>query len=246
MYVKCSWAKGSQAKGSCPGASALSRRTRVWLLVYVLVLLTQITAEIVGAAAVSWIGLIVAMPVLIVALLTTGLHREPVGRWLLVGLVFSWFGDALGWFILIKIVLFLGAQICYLAAFWPFRRRMVHHPAALLAYVAVIALLVVVVGREAGWLVPAVVVYGVALGLMAVLSTGAGRLTGLGGAIFVVSDAVLGVDTFVERWQVPGAEALIMITYLTAQLLLVLGVLRSVRATGGRRRHRFPLVAAGH
>lgn len=206
---------------------ALPRRTRVWLLAYVLVALTQITAETLGAGAVSGIGLVIAMPVLIGALLTTGLQRERVGRWLLAGLVFSWFGDALGWFILIKIIFFLVAQICYVVAFWPYRRRMVRHPVALLAYVVVVAVLVVAVGLEAGWLVPAVVVYGVALGLMAVLSTGLGRLAGLGGAVFVVSDAVLGVDTFVERWQVPGAGTLIMVTYLTAQLLLLLGVLRA-------------------
>lgn len=205
----------------------LSRRTRVWLLAYVVVALSQVTAETLGAGTVSGIGLVVAMPVLIGALLTTGLQRERVGRWLLTGLVFSWLGDALGFLILIKIIFFLVAQICYVVAFWPYRRRMVRHPAALLAYVVVVAVLIVAVGMEAGWLVLAVVLYGVALGLMALLSTGVGRLAGLGGAVFVVSDAVLGVDTFVERWQVPGAGTLIMITYLTAQLMLVLGVLRS-------------------
>lgn len=208
---------------------ALSRRTRAWLLAYVLVALTQVIAEALGAGVVSGVGLVVAMPVLIGALLSTGLQRERVGRLLLLGLTFSWLGDALGWFILIKIIFFLLAQICYVAAFWPYRRRMVRHPAALLAYVVVIAALVVAVGREAGWLVPAVILYGAALGLMAVLSTGVGRLAGLGGAVFVVSDAVLGVDTFVERWAVPGAGTVIMVTYLSAQLLLVLGVLQAMR-----------------
>jgi uncharacterized membrane protein YhhN len=60
---------------------------------------------------------------------------------------------------------------------------------------------------------------------MALLATGMGRLTGLGGALFLVSDIVLAIELFVAPGVIPYALFVNMALYLPAQLLITLGVL---------------------
>ncbi len=203
----------------------LAPRTRVWLVAYAVVAVAQVIGELFGVGPLSGVGLVLAMPVLGGALVASGRHRTRMGRWLLIGIGFSWLGDVLGFAILVKIGFFLLAQLSYVTAFWPLRRRIARHPWVLVIYVLVVAALATLIGRESGSLVPAIIVYGGALGLMAVLATGVNRVTGLGGAIFVVSDSLIGIDAFVSSAAVPQAGALIMVSYLGAQFLLVWGML---------------------
>ena len=206
-------------------AARRARRTRAWLSAYAGVAVAQVAGELFGVGWLSGPGQVVAMPVLASALVASGRHRHRTGRWLLIGLGFSWLGDVLGFAILIKIGFFLLAQLSYAVAFWPFRRRIARHRWVVPIYVVVVAALATLIGREAGPLVPAIITYSTALGLMAVLATGVNRVAGLGGAIFVVSDALIGLDTFVRTARVPESDALIMMSYLSAQLLLLGGVL---------------------
>ena len=210
----------------------LPRSSRTWLLLYLLAGLVNLTGHLLGSRFLFGLGLVVAMPMLIGFVLSlrgsTGRRRSRLVLLVLVALVFSWFGDATGPHFLLKVLMFLLAQTCYVVAFWPYRRSSVwRRPRVLLAYVVVLAVLVAVAARDAGGLAVPVVVYGVGLALMATLSTGLNRVAGLGGALFVVSDAILALDTFVGWFQLPDASLWNIVTYLAAQLLLVWGAVRS-------------------
>ena len=62
---------------------------------------------------------------------------------------------------------------------------------------------------------------------MALLATGLGRLAAFGAAIFIVSDTLIAVTTFVVPGRLTMESFLIMATYLSAQLLIILGVVRA-------------------
>ena len=55
-----------------------------------------------------------------------------------------------------------------------------------------------------------------------------GRLTGIGGALFLISDIVLAVELFVAPGVIPYALFVNMALYLPAQLMITLGVLERV------------------
>lgn len=79
--------------------------------------------------------------------------------------------------------------------------------------------------------VPVAVYIGV-IALMAVSAWATGSWwIGLGASIFVVSDAVLAINRFVEPW--PSAALIVMVTYHLGQALIVIGVLRARRPTAG-------------
>jgi uncharacterized membrane protein YhhN len=212
-----------------PGRGADPSR---WVLAYVVGSLVQVLADLLGLQVIAAIAIVPLMPLLAAWLISAGQHRTRLGRWVLAALVFSWCGDVIGVMIEVKIAFFLLAQLCYITAFWPYRGRRVPNRAVLGLYVAVVGVLVIGVGLESGRLLVPVLAYGSALGLMAVLATGVHPLAGIGGAIFVLSDAMLGVDTFVESVDLPFSDALVMLSYTAAQLLLV---------TGARRRMSEPV-----
>ena len=60
---------------------------------------------------------------------------------------------------------------------------------------------------------------------MAVLATGLGRLAGLGGAIFMLSDSLIALGAF-RDWSGRGLSVAIMATYAVAQALLVIAIQR--------------------
>lgn len=178
---------------------------------------------------------IVAMPVLAIALWRAGV-RVRLTRWMLVGLGFSFLGDTVPRFLagdgafLAMLGAFLLAQVAYIVAFAPLWRRSVagRDRLWLLPYAAVFAGLVVACLPQAGALAPAVVLYGLLLVTMAVLASGVSGPAWIGGALFFASDGMIALARFADWWPLSGAaqDIAVMTTYLVAQLLLVLGVLR--------------------
>lgn len=172
--------------------------------------------------------LVLALPVILMPLLAGYLWwsspRSPLALATMVALGFSWLGDCLGQPMLIKIIFFLGAQTAYCVAFWPGRRRgLLSRPGPLLAYSLGMIGLIGLVASQAATLWAPVVVYGASLVLMVALASGISRLTLIGALLFVASDLAIAYGAFLSP---PAGElngALIMATYLTAQLLLVVG-----------------------
>lgn len=164
--------------------------------------------------------------------------RSRLVRLTLLALGFSWLGDTAPDLadgdaaFLVMVGFFLCAQVTYTLAFWPYRASSVlRRPTALAPYVLALVALVVTCAPGAGPLLVPVVVYGACLVLMAVTATGVDRLAAVGGAVFLVSDALIALDAFAPWYDLPVHGFWVMLTYVGGQLLLVLGVLRRERRT---------------
>ena len=190
-----------------------------------------IVAHLVGAPGVVAVSSVVMMPLLWLYLRGAMPSGSRIRRRVLVALVMSWFGDWAGWWLPLKISFFLLAQLAYLRAFWPYRRRsLLVRPVPLAAYGAGLGPLITLVAAHAGPLAAPVAIYGVGVGLMAVLATGVNRAVGTGALLFLLSDIELAVYLFVDPDVIPASAALNSLLYLPAQLLIVVGVVRCATA----------------
>lgn len=217
----------------------LSPRTRAVLGAYVVVGAVQVGAEGFDATVLAGAMQVLLMPLLVAALLSERpAPRSRLVRLVLIAQVFSWLGDTAPRFLdgdaafITMVALFLGAQACYIAAFRPYAGESILRVRRgwLAPYGVVVLGLIGVCLPEAGGLAPAVVVYGLALGTMAVLATGVDRLTWVGGAFFLVSDGLIAIDAFSDL-DLPAHDVSVMSTYVVAQVLLLLGVIRRDAAT---------------
>lgn len=220
-------------------ARSSSFAARAWAAGFALLAAVHLGALLAGADQLADVSQWLLMPALAGVLVTaTRWPRGRLVRWTLVGLGFSWLGDTLPSFVpddlafLAMVGCFLLAQTAYVVAFAPLVRRSVVHraPWALVGYGVVLAVLVGLCAPEAGSLLVPVAVYGGMLTAMAVLSTGLGRAAGIGGAVFLVSDALIALEEFVPAWEIPAQGFWVMLTYVVGQALLVTGVVAANRA----------------
>ena len=156
------------------------------------------------------------------------------GTGVALGLLFSLAGDV---FLMLPrdrfregLASFLAAHLCYLAAFTSGPGLIAHPvPAAAFGALGLILLLLLWPGVPARLRVP-VVLYVVVLLTMAVQAAGralrvpdtSSLLAGAGGALFVVSDALLSWDRF--RTPFRASRAVVLSTYFLAQWLIALSV----------------------
>lgn len=229
---------GSHAAGGI--VSALRRRPTAALAAgaFVLLSVVHLVAHLAGQEQLATVTQWFVMPLLalVVWAATGGGSRSRLVRWTLVALGFSWLGDSAPDLssgdasFLTMVGFFLLAQLSYIAAFWRSRRSSVlRRPLLLVPYALALVVLVALCAPHAGVLLVPVMVYGACLALMGVLSTGVNRIAGLGGAIFLVSDALIALGAFVPGFEVPGpvpSGFWVMLTYLAGQSLLVVGILR--------------------
>lgn len=214
-------------------APALTR-TPPGVKVLIAISVAAAVVGIVGAALhIGWLDYAqwLYVPPLAAALVVAGGLRDPRGRWWLAGLVFSWLGDVLGGggFLALLGCFFL-AHVCYVVALLPTRgQSLLGRPAAVPYVVLGLAGAVVLVPAAGGVLAVPVLLYAVALTLMAVLASAGGRAGVLGGVLFMVSDLTLGVGIFVLDIPAPVQTLLVIGTYMPAQALLLLAVLRLLR-----------------
>ncbi len=94
----------------------------------------------------------------------------------------------------------------------------------------IVAFLALLQPHLGGLLVP-VALYGLVLGVMAAIAGGLGGLIAVGGALFVVSDSVLALGRFLPGYEFAAHDLVVMSTYLAAQGLIALGVVRVHRRT---------------
>jgi len=190
--------------------------------------LASIAAELLRLRPVSVASLFFAMPSLAGVVWASRPIRARLGL-VLAALLWSWLGDWVGDLndsVLVKIAFFLPAQLCYVAAFWPFRASsLLRRPAWSFTYAAAAGLSIVGISTAAGSMAPAVLAYGCSVVLMAALATGVHPLTGIGAGSFLISDFLIGLTTFAVPTSSPTARAVIKATYLMGQLLIARGVM---------------------
>ena len=205
-----------------------------WFTSFVIVALLHLAGQLTGPDVLH----VVTKPLLMPTLLAWFLTSTPSGRFrtlVAIGLVWSWLGD-LGlmpsgeaWF-LAGLGAFLIAQLTYSVAFWPYRGNSVlTRPVFALPYLAVLVGLLVVLWGHLGDLRLPVTVYAVVIVGMALLATGVNRTVALGAVLFVVSDALIALDSVADLVQLPAHGFWVMLTYLAAQVLIAAGVASAVR-----------------
>jgi uncharacterized membrane protein YhhN len=172
------------------------------------------------------------MPVLTAFLLAAAGGRKNDVRLPAAGMVLSGLGDTalLGpetWFVP-GMGAFAAAHACYITALGRDGAARGVRPRVAACYAAAWAVLIAVLWRGLGSLRIPVAAYSLLLVAMAVLASGRNREAAAGGALFVVSDALIacglaGINA------VPGQESAVMPTYVAAQFLLAAGFLRPQR-----------------
>jgi len=138
----------------------------------------------------------------------------------------SWFVPGMG--------AFAAAHACYIAALARDGAARGVRPRVAAGYAVLWAVLIAVLWRGLGRLRVPVAAYSLLLVSMAVLASGRNREAAAGGALFVVSDALIacglaGVNA------VPRQDSAVMPAYIAAQLLLAAGFLRPQAYARGRR-----------
>ena len=164
-------------------------------------------------------------------------YRAGGPRLLLAGLAFSWVGDVAleidGLFVL-GMAGFGAAHVCYVTwfvrhgALRGLRRRWWAVVLGLVAWVAAIGVLWGPLGEEEPALRIPIVVYSLLLTATAVTAFGISRVAGIGGALFLLSDTLIAMG-LADVARPEPAGVWIMLTYLAAQLLLALGIVRQGR-----------------
>ena len=180
-------------------------------------------------------ALLMPLLVLAVVLVARPLRGAPIGL-LLLAIALSWGGDVVlslpgDLFFVVGLCLFLLGHVAYIALFSRLRPRGRRLPMWTLVYVVWYAAFLALLGPDLGVLFVPVALYGLVLGAMAALAAGIGGVVALGGALFVVSDSVLALGRFLPGYEFALHDLTVMSTYLAAQGLIALGVVRLHRAS---------------
>lgn len=153
---------------------------------------------------------------------------------LIIEMALSWIGDlTIDRSFRAGLTAFLAAHLCMIALFWSgFRARM--SPWSLLLLPWLLLMMLVLRPPKLTALYPAVVAYATVLAAMAASASRGGPRMRTGGILFVVSDSLLAFRQFTPWFQARPWGAVVMASYLAAQLLLVDGVV-AAPAPGFRR-----------
>ncbi|WP_173922087.1 lysoplasmalogenase [Agromyces sp. Marseille-P2726] len=174
------------------------------------------------------------MPLLALAVVIVARPLTATVRVLLLAIAFSWAGDVAlslpgSAAFVVGLGCFLLAHVGYIAAFLRMSRTRRLPPAWTLVYVAWYAVFLALLGPHTGVLLAPVALYGLVLAAMAAASAWHGPLVAAGGALFVLSDSVLGSGRFLPGYDFPLHDLVVMASYLMAQAFIAAGVLRTLR-----------------
>jgi uncharacterized membrane protein YhhN len=180
----------------------------------------------------EWLTKPLLMPVLAVFVLVAAGDRKKDMALTATAMVLSGLGDTalLGsesWFVP-GMGAFAAAHACYITALARDGAARGIRPRVAAGYAALWAVLIAVLWRGLGSLRVPVAAYSLLLVSMAVLASGRNRMAAAGGALFVASDALIAC-TLAGVKAVPRQESAVMPTYVAAQFLLAVGLLRQQR-----------------
>jgi uncharacterized membrane protein YhhN len=224
-------AMAQHASSAAADAARAARAGRVWALVAALWAAYLVLDLLAGPEALRILMKGLLMPSLLLWVLVALGPAAP--RLLVAGLVLATVGDVGLEFdstFLVGMAGFLAMQVCYVLGFiglgaWPAVRRNWPIAAGYLAFWVVVNL---VLGPRLGDLRIPILVYSLALCVMAVCAAGVDRRVGTGGLLFLVSDMIIGLD--LADLDFAGRASVVMVTYLAAQYLIATGWARRVRS----------------
>ncbi|MBQ0894741.1 lysoplasmalogenase [Micromonospora sp. U56] len=189
---------------------------RLWPGLYAAVVAVELAGVALDVPALQWAAKPLLAPLLLAWLLRVRRRWDLVAA----GLVFATAGDVALLLpgttaFLVGMGCFLGTQLCFLTAFLRHRRAPL---AAFAGYLAVWAGANALLWERLGDLRLPVLGYSLALSLMAAASVGVSRRAAAGGALFLVSDALIGLGA--AGVEPPGRRLAVMVTYIAALVLL--------------------------
>lgn len=198
---------------------------------YLLVSIVYLVAQATDLESVSAFLKPLLMPLLLAAFLfSLPRIRSELALLGSLGILFSWAGDVtlaspgdLGF--LVGLGFFLLAHIAYIILFLR-RLRMRRLRWAALVYLAWWVALVAILAPHLGSLLIPVAVYGLVLGTMGAIGLSCNRWIAIGGALFVISDTLLGLNRFLPGFDLWQVDTAIMLTYIAAQGLIAFGAIR--------------------
>lgn len=202
---------------------------RIWLSLFLTFSICYVAIRTFSPFELDWI--VKSIPIFLLIFLCLKSLSGLTKKLMIIGLSFSVSGDILlsqqGMFIP-GLGAFLMAQITYTVYFlrqFKFSFRGVIWAAVVIGYLSISAFFIL---PSTGDLLVAVVLYMLAISAMAI-SAGFRQskdflLIALGAFIFMISDTVIALNKFVVEFNAAGS--IIMITYYTAQFMIVLGVIR--------------------
>ncbi|NES27455.1 lysoplasmalogenase [Micromonospora terminaliae] len=213
---------------------------RPWLVLFGVAALVELAGVALDSTPAQWLAKPLLAPLLLAYLWDRRRRTDPVA----VGLVAATAGDVAllvpgDTAFLAGMGCFLVTQLAFLTAFLRHRRPPVAAVAGyLLAWAGANALL----WSALGPLRLPVLGYSLALSLMAAAATGVSRRTAAGGALFLVSDLLIGVGA--AGGDFPGRDLLVMTTYAAALLLITAGW-AAAHAGPTRPVQRYPIESVG-
>lgn len=201
---------------------------------YIVVSVVHLVCVLAGAATLVAVTKPLLMPVLLVCLLwALPVRRGEVALLGSLAVLFGWLGDVslmdAGPGFVIGLGFFLLGHLAYVVLFWR-RMRFRRPPWWSVVYLAWFAALLAVLAPHAGALLAPLAAYGLALVALGASGSACNRWISVGAACFVVSDSLLGLDRFLPGFALWQIDFLIMLSYLAAQGLICVGIVRAARS----------------
>ena len=217
-----------------------------WIILFAIVLLTDLFAVYSGNETLRYITKPLLMPLVVIYFVSaTRSFASPLKKWIIAALAFSWAGDVLlmfepgnSNFFIFGLVAFLIAHIFYILFYETvmqlekFKKNYWLFVPVLIYYVALIYIL----SPTLGDLKLPVRIYGVVISYMLIQALQIGRLgdktaVGLmiaGSVLFIASDSILAINKFYKSFGYAGIA--IMLTYGIAQVMITLGAVRYINS----------------
>jgi len=208
-------------------------RGRLWLTLFAAATAVELIAVALDLIALQWLAKPLLAPLLAIYLL-----RRARPDLVVAALGFATAGDIALLIdgeapFVVGMLFFVGTQTCLSLAFL---RRTRPRTWAFVGYGVLWAVANALLWERLGPLGLPVLIYSAALSTMAAAAVGVSRRTAAGGALFLVSDFLIGLGA--ADVELPGHDLLVMATYTAALFLIVTGWAAWSAREGSRRGHR--------
>ena len=222
-------------------------KKRCWIILFLIVLLTDLFAVYTNNETLRYITKPLLMPLLIVFFIfQTKDFASSLKKWIVLALVFSWAGDVLlmfestnSNFFIFGLVAFLIAHIFYILFYENVIRKegLSKNYWWFLPVIIYYIALIYILSPNLGDMKLPVRIYGIVISYMLIKALQTGGIKNFGAAtlmiagavLFITSDSILAINKFYEPFEYAGIA--IMLTYGIAQLLITLGAVRYITST---------------